>query len=289
MSKVDTTNDHEFAMKLQQQINEEEQNQPSSARMKPSSAIQVIIDTVFEALDDTKNEEEQRANNLAKDDGVLDTFFCPITGDVMENPVICIVSGNTYEASAIRKHFANCVEKGQKPYDPITRAIITDPYTQLVPNRLAKDAIEEWKKKKSNHKYPDASVFQMMEQNQLMKENNDNDLVRLRNQLNQENALKEKKLKDEPEQKRLSSDKKEQAINEKLRKAEDDVNNSNLSNNIMPKVDTTNDHEFAMKLQQQINEEEQNQQSSAHIKRAIRDTINAFFGAVDDIKNEEKN
>ena len=41
------------------------------------------------------------------------------------------------------------------------------------------------------------------------------------------------------------------------------LNNSNLSNNAMPKVDTTNDHEFAMKLQQQMNEEEKNHQSSA--------------------------
>jgi len=173
--------------------------------------------------------------SLAKDDGALDTFFCPITGDVMENPVMCIVSGNTYEASAIRKHFGNCVEHGKQPFDPLTNQIVENPRKELVPNRSLKDTIEEWKEKKSNHKYPDTSVFEMMEQNRLMKEKNDNDLLRMRNQLSQENALKEKRLKDELEQKRLSYNKKEQAMNEKLRKAQDDLNKLKFAESSKPK------------------------------------------------------
>ena len=52
-------------------------------------------------------------SSLLKDDGALDTFFCPITKQVMEDPVICIASGNTYEAMAIRKHISNCFERGE--------------------------------------------------------------------------------------------------------------------------------------------------------------------------------
>ena len=63
----------------------------------------------------------------------------------MEDPVVCTVSGNSYERSAIRKHIAGCYEKGEDPYEPLTREIIERPNKDIIPNRTLLDTINEWK------------------------------------------------------------------------------------------------------------------------------------------------
>ena len=78
------------------------------------------------------DEEERRMltmleTHIAKGDGALAPFFCPIIGDVMEEPYICVVSQNSYEKSAIMKHCAGCYERREQPYDPISRKMIKDP------------------------------------------------------------------------------------------------------------------------------------------------------------------
>ena len=97
------------------------------------------------------DEEERRMltmleTRIAKNDGALDSFFCPITGDIMEDPYMCVASGNSYEKEAIRKHVGICYQNGEKPYDPLTRAIIKDPVEGIVPNRGLQNAIQEWKR-----------------------------------------------------------------------------------------------------------------------------------------------
>ena len=62
--------------------------------------------------------------HIAKNDEALDSFFCPLTGDIMEEPYICVISQNSYEKTAIRKHVALCFERGEDPYDPLTRAVV---------------------------------------------------------------------------------------------------------------------------------------------------------------------
>ncbi|KAH7298640.1 hypothetical protein KP509_25G052400 [Ceratopteris richardii] len=67
----------------------------------------------------------------------LQTFYCPITQEVMENPVE-IESGQTYEMAAIQKWFA----EGHRVC-PITKMELSN--LSLKPNRLLQQSIEEWK------------------------------------------------------------------------------------------------------------------------------------------------
>lgn len=67
----------------------------------------------------------------------LQTFYCPITQDVMENPVE-IASGHTFEMSAIQKWFA----EGHNVC-PVTKMELHS--LGLKPNRLLRESIEEWK------------------------------------------------------------------------------------------------------------------------------------------------
>jgi hypothetical protein len=65
-----------------------------------------------------------------------DAMFCPITLDLMHDPVID-PEGNSYERAAIQEHLR------RHPSSPITRTPLT-PH-QLAPNRALQDAIESRK------------------------------------------------------------------------------------------------------------------------------------------------
>jgi hypothetical protein len=61
-------------------------------------------------------------------------FLCPITNDVMQNPVID-PEGNSFEETAIKEWLS----RNRK--SPITRSLLS--VHQLIPNRALKGAIEE--------------------------------------------------------------------------------------------------------------------------------------------------
>ena len=64
-------------------------------------------------------------------------FVCPITQEVMQDPVIAVADGNTYERAAI----VEWLKKSQT--SPITRQPLAS--SQLVPNRALKDAIDAYR------------------------------------------------------------------------------------------------------------------------------------------------
>ena len=72
------------------------------------------------------------------EDNSLDGFLCPITFDLMEDPVTA-PSGNSYERSAIEK----AIDLHGR--EPLTQAPLRK--DQLNPNRALKTAIAEWKLK----------------------------------------------------------------------------------------------------------------------------------------------
>ena len=74
---------------------------------------------------------------------VPQTMMCPITMELIQDPVINTVSHMTYDGNAMN-HWVNSCRQGGRPYtDPVTRQVF-DPETDLVPNRFARNIIEEW-------------------------------------------------------------------------------------------------------------------------------------------------
>ena len=65
----------------------------------------------------------------------------------MKDPYICVASGNSYEKEAISEHVASCYKNFEQPYDPLTRAVITDPLKEIVPNRTLQSAIQDWEQR----------------------------------------------------------------------------------------------------------------------------------------------
>ncbi len=66
-------------------------------------------------------------------------YECPITYQIMQDPVFIVSSGYTYERAAI----TNIINNGNA-LDPFTRHPIT--LEDIMPNRAIKDAIDEWKR-----------------------------------------------------------------------------------------------------------------------------------------------
>jgi hypothetical protein len=75
---------------------------------------------------------------------VLSAFLCPITMEVMRDPVV-IETGHAYERDAITRWFADCGELGRRPCCPIT---MQEVYRwDLRPVLALRDAIQEWMEK----------------------------------------------------------------------------------------------------------------------------------------------
>ncbi len=69
-------------------------------------------------------------------DAPVDSFNCPITGDVMEDPVFT-ADGHTYERGAIEQWLH------QHNTSPLTGKRLD--HARLVPNFSLRKAIEEWR------------------------------------------------------------------------------------------------------------------------------------------------
>jgi hypothetical protein len=75
----------------------------------------------------------------------LESFFCPITGDIMDDPVICIVSGNSYEWDALGKYMSERFSTGKALTDPLTQQPFE--FKDVVINRMGQRIIQEWRTK----------------------------------------------------------------------------------------------------------------------------------------------
>lgn len=75
--------------------------------------------------------------NVDEEQPPLDSFRCPLTKEVMQDPVSVVATGQTYERAKIEEWFANGNNR-----DPITGAVLPD--LNLRPNHKIRECIEEW-------------------------------------------------------------------------------------------------------------------------------------------------
>ncbi|MCO5556464.1 hypothetical protein L7F22_010013 [Adiantum nelumboides] len=72
---------------------------------------------------------------------VYDAFVCPLTLQVMREPVT-IENGQTFEKDAIKRWFQECKEKGKAPVCPVTGIELNS--SVLMPSLALQHIIEEW-------------------------------------------------------------------------------------------------------------------------------------------------
>ena len=75
---------------------------------------------------------------------------CPITWDLMDDPVLAVADGHTYERSAIENH----LRQSRRPRSPKTNEIMTT--QQLIPNvairAMCRDFQEQERERESNNR-----------------------------------------------------------------------------------------------------------------------------------------
>ncbi|OAY62511.2 U-box domain-containing protein 44 isoform X1 [Manihot esculenta] len=71
----------------------------------------------------------------------LKNFLCPLTKEVMKEPVV-LESSQTYERKAINHWFHRCIEDGREPTCPVTGQVLKS--LEVKPNIGLAGAIEEW-------------------------------------------------------------------------------------------------------------------------------------------------
>ena len=79
--------------------------------------------------------------NICEDFKAPKMFLCPVTQEVMVNPVI-LASGQVYDKASVEKWFYDY----EKDTDPLTNATLSD--KRMIPVYCIKAAIDEWRKSK---------------------------------------------------------------------------------------------------------------------------------------------
>uniref|UniRef100_A0A0E0MLB2 RING-type E3 ubiquitin transferase n=1 Tax=Oryza punctata TaxID=4537 RepID=A0A0E0MLB2_ORYPU len=76
-----------------------------------------------------------------EEDGVLSAFVCPITMEVMRDPVV-VETGHAFEREAIARWFSECTLLGAAPRCPVTMKVVDG--ADVKPVLALRAAIEEW-------------------------------------------------------------------------------------------------------------------------------------------------
>ncbi|CAN1282275.1 U-box domain-containing protein 43 [Linum perenne] len=69
-------------------------------------------------------------------------FLCPLTKEVMKEPVVVLESSQNYDKKAILYWFSRCIEDGRDPTCPVTGMVLK--ILELKPNLGLAGAIDEW-------------------------------------------------------------------------------------------------------------------------------------------------
>ena len=109
--------------------NEEEKEKQDSTIVNSSSK-----------LDSKKEEDKEKNTKSKKDDSPPTEFICPISLDIMDDPVVAS-DGFSYERTAIAEQIRRA-GYGQAARSPMTQQPLS---TTLVTNQVLKNQIVEWK------------------------------------------------------------------------------------------------------------------------------------------------
>ncbi|CAN0854824.1 U-box domain-containing protein 43 [Linum grandiflorum] len=113
-----------------------------------SVAERRIMISLEKILDNWSSDPDVEALNVdlnSEDEAHLSpfkNFLCPLTKEVMKEPVVVSESSQNYDKKAILYWFSRCVEDGRDPTCPVTGMVLTT--MELKPNLGLAGAIDEW-------------------------------------------------------------------------------------------------------------------------------------------------
>ena len=115
-----------------------EKSTPKPRSVKSATQRPRVKETARQVPKQTSSVQISTTAARNQDDDPKELYCCPISGEIMEDPVIT-PSGITYDRKSIERWLLN------KGVDPISKRPLRR--DQLIPNRALKDSILEYKKK----------------------------------------------------------------------------------------------------------------------------------------------
>ena len=114
--------------------------------------LQVIAEQL-PAVKKASEKDKKAVKDKIGETEVPDWALCPISQEIMTDPVIVQGSGQTYDRVSISSHFVEYHKKN----DPITGLMLTGDDFTLKPNISTRDAIEDWVATHTKEADPQAS------------------------------------------------------------------------------------------------------------------------------------
>ena len=141
---VDTDDHAEFCNQVNLLKNDAFRSNSVSDRRILASLERILKNWSVEPVIVTRNMDFDIEDDDAANAPILPfkNFLCPLTKEVMRDPVVVLESSQTYERTAIEYWFERCIEDGHDPTCPVTGAVLKS--LELKPNIGLAGAIEEW-------------------------------------------------------------------------------------------------------------------------------------------------
>lgn len=120
---------------------------PLRSHSVPERRVLVSLERILsnwsvEPVSVTPNWDFEIAEDAASPVFPFKSFLCPLTKEVMRDPVVVLESSQAYERAAIEYWFERCIQDGREPTCPVTGTVLKS--LELKPNIGLAGAIEEW-------------------------------------------------------------------------------------------------------------------------------------------------
>ena len=117
---------------------------------RPAKTIVRLLDTLANAKKDFRHEYEKAKSEIARDNLKNEFFLCPISGFVMEDPVIVVPEDDytechTYDRSSIEQHMETKRKQNAVARDPLNNKKIRCLLTNVTMRKAIEEAIENEK------------------------------------------------------------------------------------------------------------------------------------------------
>nr|KYP45176.1 U-box domain-containing protein 44 [Cajanus cajan] len=122
-------------------------NDPFRSHSVPERRVLMSLERILsnwsvEPVTVTPNWDFEIVDDAAAPVFAFKSFLCPLTKEVMRDPVVVLESSQAYERTAIEYWFERCIQDGREPTCPITGTVLKS--LELKPNIGLAGAIEEW-------------------------------------------------------------------------------------------------------------------------------------------------
>lgn len=146
VAETEVLRERQRARELERQLQELRAKEEKRAPQK--DPLEAILEQLPAAIETSEKEQKSINDKIGEDVEIPKWMLCPISREIMTDPVTVKGSGQTYDRVSISRYFIQYHKKN----DPNTGIVLSGSDFTLTPNSTTREAIEQWVK--ANTKKP---------------------------------------------------------------------------------------------------------------------------------------